>query len=122
MLKCSYLSEVTIYGIQSGPMSNVISAIQACRFLRKGCETFLALVLNSNRGQVNMEDILMTKEFLDVFLKELSGLPPEREVNLAIEFVHGMTPIFRAPYRMAPTKLRVGNSTTGAIGQGICPT
>ena len=59
-------------------MSNVISVMQARRFLRNGCEAFLALDLDSNRGQVNLEDIPMIKEFLDVFLEELSGLPPER--------------------------------------------
>ena len=80
--------------------------MQAQRFLKKGCEPFLALVLDSKRGQVNLEDIIVIKEFPDVFLKELPGLPLEREVNLAIEVLHGTTPISRAPYRMAPTKLK----------------
>ena len=49
-LKCSDLSEVTVHGIKSGAVSNVISAMQARRLLRKGCEAFLALVLDSKRG------------------------------------------------------------------------
>ena len=49
VLKCYDLSEVIVHGIRSGPMSNVISAMQARRFLRKGCEAFLALVLDSKR-------------------------------------------------------------------------
>ena len=65
--------------IRSGPMSNVISFMQARRFLRNGCETFLALVLDSKRGQVNLEDIPMIKEFPYVFPDELPDLPPERE-------------------------------------------
>ena len=87
-------------------MSNVISAMQARRFLRKGCEAFLALVLDSKKGQVNLEDILVIKEFPNVFPKELQSLPPEREVNLAIEVLQGTAPISRAPYRMAPTELK----------------
>ena len=106
VLKCSNLSEVTVQGIRSGPMSNVISAMQAWHFLRKGCEAFLALVLDSKRRQVNLEDIPVIKEFSDVFLEELSGLPPERKVDMSIEVVQGMTSIFRAPYRMAPTELK----------------
>ena len=106
LLKCSDLLEVTVQGIRSGPMSNVISAMQARRFLRKGCKAFLPLVIDSKRGQVNLEDILVIKEFPDVFPKELSSLPPEREVDLSIEVVQGMTPIFRAPYHMAPTELK----------------
>ena len=53
-----------------------------------------------------MEDIPVIKEFLDMFLEELPGLPPEREVDMAIEVLPGATPISKAPYRMAPTKLK----------------
>ena len=66
----------------------------------------MALLLDSKRGQVNLEDIPMIKEFSDVFPVELPGLPPEREVDLSIEFLHGTTPISKAPYRMAPTELK----------------
>ena len=76
LLKCSDLSEVTVQGIRSGPMSNVISTMQARRFLRKGCEAFLDLVLDSKRGQVNLENILVIKEFPNVFPEKLLGLPP----------------------------------------------
>ena len=41
-----------------------------------------------------------------MFFSRLPGIPPKREVDLFIEVVHGMTPISRAPYRMAPTKLK----------------
>ena len=48
----------------------------------------------------------MIKEFPDVFPEELPGLPLEREVDLAIEVLHGMTSIYRAPYCMALTELK----------------
>ena len=67
LLKCSDLSEVIVQGIRSGPMSNVILAMKVRRFLRKGCEAFLALVLDSKRGQENLEDIPVIKEFPNVF-------------------------------------------------------
>ena len=57
-------------------------------------------------GYVNLEDILVIKEFLDVFLEELQGLPPEREVDMAIKVLPRTTPISRAPYRMAPTEIK----------------
>ena len=59
-------------------MSNIISAMQARCFLKKGCEAFLALVLDFKRGQVNLEDISVIKEFPDVFLDELPSLSLER--------------------------------------------
>ena len=84
--------------------------MQARRFLRKCIEAFLALVLDSKREHVNLENIPVIKEFPDVFLEELPGLPPEREVDLFIEVVQGTTLISRAPYRMAPTELKELNT------------
>ena len=67
LLKCSDLLEVTVQGIRSEIMSNVISSMQARRFLRKGCEAFLALILDSKRKKVNLENIHVIREFLNVF-------------------------------------------------------
>ena len=106
LLKFFDLSEVTVQGIRSESIPKVVSAMEARRFLRKGYEAFLALILDSKREQVNFENIPMIREFPDVFPKELPGVPPEREVDLSIEFVPGMTPISRAPFCMAPTELK----------------
>ena len=95
-LKCSDLPEVTIHGIQSGAVSNVISAMQARRLLRKGCEDFLALVVDSKRGQIELKNILVVKDFPNVFPEELPGIPPVREVDLSIEILPGTTPTSRA--------------------------
>ena len=72
VLKCPDLSEVTVQGIRSKPIPKVISAMEARHFLRKGCEAFLALILDSKREQVNFENILVIREFPDVFPEELS--------------------------------------------------
>ena len=106
LLKCFELSEVTVHGIRSESIPKFIPAMEARRFLRKGCKAFLALILDSKREQVNLENIPVISEFPDVFLKELPGIPPEREVDLSIEVVQGTTSISRAPYRMAPTELK----------------
>ena len=106
VLRCSDQTEVIVQGIGSSVMSNVISAMQARRFMRKGCETFLAVILESKRGQVDVEKILVVREFLDVFPEELSSILLERKVDLAIEIVPGIVPMSRATYRMAPTELK----------------
>ena len=105
-LKCSDMSKVTVHGIRYEVVSNVISTMQARCFLTKRCEAFLALVLDSKREQVNLEKIHVVKKFPNVFPEELAGIPPEREVDLSIEVVHGMTPISKAPYRMTPIELK----------------
>ena len=106
VLRCSDQTEVIVQGIRSSVMSNVISTMQARRFMRKGCETFLAVILDSKRSQVDIEKILIVREFLDVFPEELPCIPLEREVDLAIEIVPGTVPMSRAPYRMAQTELK----------------
>jgi hypothetical protein len=44
-------------------------------------------------------------EFPDVFPDELPGLPPDRDVEFAIELIPGTAPISRRPYRMPPNEL-----------------
>ena len=74
--------------------------------MRKGHETFLALILDSKRGQVDLEKIPVVREVPDVFPEELLGIPLEKEVDLSIEIVPGTIPMSRASYRMAPTELK----------------
>ena len=87
VLRCSDKFEVIIQGIRSSVMSNVILAMQARRFIRKGYEAFFALMLDSNRGQVDVKKIPVVREFPYVFPEELPSIPLEREVDLSIEIV-----------------------------------
>ncbi|GKC36695.1 putative reverse transcriptase domain-containing protein, partial [Tanacetum coccineum] len=41
-----------------------------------------------------------------IFPEDLSGLPPTRQVEFQIHLVLGATPIARAPYRLAPSKMK----------------
>ena len=50
-------------------------------------------------------DIPVVCEFLDIFLDELPGLPPNRDVEFMIELVPGTAPISRRSYRMPPNEL-----------------
>ena len=47
----------------------------------------------------------MVEEFLDVFLEDLPGVPPDRNLEFAIEVILGTAPISKAPYRMALVEL-----------------
>ena len=48
----------------------------------------------------------MVCEYEDVFLDELSGLPPHRDVDFVIELHLGTSPISMTPHRMAPIELQ----------------
>ncbi|XP_058202780.1 uncharacterized protein LOC131317231 [Rhododendron vialii] len=49
---------------------------------------------------------LIVCDFLDVFPKELPGLPPQREIEFTIDLLPGIALISIPPDRFAPTKLR----------------
>ncbi|GJT79822.1 putative reverse transcriptase domain-containing protein [Tanacetum coccineum] len=46
------------------------------------------------------------RDFPEVFLEELPGLPPLRQVEFLIDLVPGAAPVVRAPYRLAPSKMK----------------
>jgi hypothetical protein len=46
-----------------------------------------------------LEEILLVQEYLDVFLGELPGMPPDRNIEFLIELLPGTPPISRRPYR-----------------------
>jgi hypothetical protein len=52
-----------------------------------------------------LAQIPVVYEFPDVFPDELPGLPPDRDVEFAIELIPGTAPISRRPYRMPPNEL-----------------
>ncbi|GJR80784.1 putative reverse transcriptase domain-containing protein [Tanacetum coccineum] len=51
------------------------------------------------------EDIVVVRDFPEVFLIDLSGLPPIREIEFRIELIPGETPVAKSPYRLAPFEL-----------------
>ncbi|GKF59811.1 hypothetical protein Tco_0176597, partial [Tanacetum coccineum] len=53
-----------------------------------------------------MEDVSIICDFPEVFLEEFPGLPPPRQVEFQIDLVSGAVPVARAPYRLAPSKMR----------------
>ncbi|GJX47286.1 hypothetical protein Tco_0272476 [Tanacetum coccineum] len=52
-----------------------------------------------------LEDIPVVKEFPDIFLKDLPGIPPIRQVEFQINIIPGAAPIARTPYRLAPSEI-----------------
>ena len=82
----------------------MISALRANSLFRKGCQGFLAYVVNEGNG-LKLEDIPIVKDYPDVFPDDLPSLPPEREVEFTIDLAPGTAPISKAPYRMAPLEL-----------------
>ena len=74
--------------------------------LRKRSINFLTCLRNKEEAQKDIRKILVVKKFQDVFLDELSGLPPHREFDFFIEVYPRTYLISVAPYRMIPLELK----------------
>ncbi|WVZ80287.1 hypothetical protein U9M48_027778 [Paspalum notatum var. saurae] len=68
-----------------------------------------------------IEKIPVVSDFPDVFPEELPGLPPDRDVEFAIELVLGTALVSRRPYRMAPDELEELKLDKGFIRPSSSP-
>jgi hypothetical protein len=65
----------------------------------------------ANHMKVNQLDasqgleVPVVNEFPDVFPKELSGMPPDRDIEFVIELKSGTALIYKAPFRMTNPEL-----------------
>ena len=63
----------------------LISALTARKLLAKGYQGILAYVLDTKKKVPVLEKIPVVKDFLDVFLEELPGLSPNKEIEFGID-------------------------------------
>jgi hypothetical protein len=57
-------------------------------------------------GKFVGSNIRVVMDFPDVFLEELSGMPPDREVEFVIDLLPGTTSISKRSYRMSVEELK----------------
>nr|GEX95238.1 zinc finger, CCHC-type [Tanacetum cinerariifolium] len=59
-----------------------------------------------NVNEPKLEDIPVVREFLVVFSKDLSGLPPSHEVEFHIDLIPEAMPVAKSPYRLTPIEIQ----------------
>ncbi|GJZ49126.1 putative reverse transcriptase domain-containing protein [Tanacetum coccineum] len=91
---------------QSKTRLSLISCIKTERYISRGSQVFIAQVMEKKSDDKRLEDIPVVREFLEVFLEDLYGLPPVCEVEFQIDLIPGATPVGRAPYRLAPLEMQ----------------
>ncbi|GJW98289.1 putative reverse transcriptase domain-containing protein [Tanacetum coccineum] len=76
----------------------------------KGCPIFLAHVttmeIEDKSEKKRLEDVPIVRNFPEVFLEDLPGLPTTQQVEFQIDLIHGAAPVARAPYRLVPSKMK----------------
>ncbi|GKB58472.1 putative reverse transcriptase domain-containing protein, partial [Tanacetum coccineum] len=87
-------------GDKPNPESNIVT----------GCHVFLAQITEKKTEdkseEKRLEDVPVVRVFPEVFLKDLSGIPPTRQVEFHIDLIHGTARVARAPYRLAPSEMK----------------
>ncbi|GJT52564.1 hypothetical protein Tco_0978721 [Tanacetum coccineum] len=63
-------------------------------------------LMNAKIDEPWISVITVVRDFTDVFLEDLLGLPPQRQVEFRIDLVHGVTPVAKSPYRLAPSEMQ----------------
>ncbi|GJR77147.1 putative reverse transcriptase domain-containing protein [Tanacetum coccineum] len=113
VVRIPYGNEVLIIrgdNCDSGSKLNIISCTKTQKYIEKGCQVYLAQVTSKKAEDKSeerrLEDVPIVREFPEVFLEDLPGLPPARQVEFQIDLVPGAAPVARAPYRLAPAKMQ----------------
>ncbi|KAI3819528.1 hypothetical protein L1987_13369 [Smallanthus sonchifolius] len=77
LLKAPDGSQVEVFGDLDAPMPNV----------RCECEAYLVYVIEKCKEVKELDDVLMVREYPKVFLEDLPGIPPDREIEFLIDLV-----------------------------------
>ena len=99
-------TEVVFYRLRKTLPNSIMIAMKSSKMLRKSYQGYLAYAIEVRDSGSQLEDIPVVGEFSNVFLEDLPGIPPDREIDFQIELALGTEPISKAPYRMAPLELK----------------
>ncbi|GJZ52238.1 reverse transcriptase domain-containing protein [Tanacetum coccineum] len=75
------------------------------RVLGDSLEEKARLLMSAKANKRKQEEIVVVRDFLEVFPDDLSRLPPIREIEFQIELIPGATPVAKSPYHLAPSEL-----------------
>ncbi|GKC54003.1 putative reverse transcriptase domain-containing protein [Tanacetum coccineum] len=63
-------------------------------------------LMNDKVDEPRISNIPVVRHFTNVFLEDLLGLPPQRQVDFRIDIVPRATPVAKSPYRLAPSEMQ----------------
>ncbi|GKE32819.1 putative reverse transcriptase domain-containing protein, partial [Tanacetum coccineum] len=75
------------------------------RVLGERPEKKARFLMGAKVGDKKQEEIVVVRDFPEVFLDDLSGLPPIQEIGFRIELTPGAMSVPKSPYRLAPSEL-----------------
>ncbi|GKB26966.1 putative reverse transcriptase domain-containing protein, partial [Tanacetum coccineum] len=78
---------------------------QVLRVLGEKLKEKMRQLMSAKTKEKKQEEIVVVRDFLEVFLDDLSGLPPVQEIKFRIELIPGAMLVAKSPYRLAPSEL-----------------
>ncbi|GKC55432.1 putative reverse transcriptase domain-containing protein [Tanacetum coccineum] len=75
------------------------------RVLGEKPEEKIRQLMSAKAKEKEQEEIVVVRDFPEVFPDDLSGLPSVREIKFQIELIPGATPVAKSPYCLAPSEL-----------------
>ncbi|GJS38292.1 putative nucleotidyltransferase, ribonuclease H [Tanacetum coccineum] len=63
-------------------------------------------LMSTKTNEPTLSDILIVRDFEDVFLDDLSGLSPQRQVEFRMDLIPEAMPVAKSPYRLAPSEMQ----------------
>ncbi|KAJ9547039.1 hypothetical protein OSB04_019582 [Centaurea solstitialis] len=99
-------SVLEVHGEKPKRDINIVSYMKMRSHLRRECVTFLAHVVDKEVKEKRIQDLPILRDFHEVFPKELSELPPHRQVEFHIDLIPGASPVAKSPYRLAPSEMQ----------------
>ncbi|XP_071933189.1 uncharacterized protein [Coffea arabica] len=66
-------------------LSTLILGIRIRKMLNKGAQGYLTFLINTPSDKMRLEEMLVVKEYPDVFSEELESLPPKRDIAFKID-------------------------------------
>ncbi|XP_047256052.1 uncharacterized protein LOC124888806 [Capsicum annuum] len=97
-------------GDYSPTSMKLIFFLRAKWLIVRGCLDFLAHLRDTFAEVSFIELVLVLCEYQEVFPIDLSGMPPDRDIDFCIDLELGTRPISIPPYKLAPAGLRKLNS------------
>lgn len=80
--------------------------MKAHKMLRKkNYRGYLVSIVSVQPSDLTAVGVLVVWHFMDVILKYLYGVPPNKQVEFTIDLIPGAIPIYKVPFRMAPKEL-----------------
>ncbi|GKD29918.1 hypothetical protein Tco_1240696 [Tanacetum coccineum] len=98
--------ETFIYDERKKTTLAICTYARAKRHLAHGFQDYLAHIIDTHKSTPCLDNILVVREFLDVFPEELPGIPPDRQVEFCVDLIPGSTPVAKTPYRLAPSEMQ----------------